>query len=92
MPGIYQVYIYHVYIWYRHVMYEAVIMLIAFLSFLPAGFRGQHFAVPSGGSSPLDIPRPDPNDDEDNLQSSTKDDMCKAARRPTINLLFRRHC
>ena len=62
IPGIY-----HVYIWYRHVMYEAVIMLIAFLSFLPAGFRGQHFAVPSGGSSPLDSPRPDPNDDEDNL-------------------------
>ena len=62
IPGIYQVYF-----WYRHVMYEAVIMLIAFLSFLPAGFRGQHFAVPSGGSSPLDSPRPDPNDDEDNL-------------------------
>ena len=39
IPGIYQVYT-----WYRHVMYEAVIMLIAFLSFLPAGFRGQHFA------------------------------------------------
>ena len=59
--------IYQVYFWYRHVMYEAGIMLIAFLSFLPAGFRGQHFAVPSGGSSPLDSPRPDPNDNEDNL-------------------------
>ena len=87
IPGIYQVYI-----GYRHVIYVTVIMLIAFLSFPPAGFRGQHFAIPSGGSSPLDIPRPDPNDNEDNLQSSTKDDMCKAARRPAINLRFRRHC
>mmetsp|Transcript_55566 Transcript_55566/g.116267 ORF Transcript_55566/g.116267 Transcript_55566/m.116267 type:complete len:101 (-) Transcript_55566:31-333(-) len=29
------------------------------------GFRGQHFAIPAGDSSPLDIPRPDPNDYED---------------------------
>ncbi len=46
-------------------MYVTVIMLVAFLSFLPAGFRGQHFAIPAGDSSPQDIPRPDPNDDED---------------------------
>ena len=62
IPGIYQVYT-----WYIYVMHVTVIMLVAFLSFLPSGFRGQHFAIPAGGSSPLDIPRPDPNDDEDNL-------------------------
>ena len=50
-------------------MYVTVIMLVAFLSLLPAGFRGRHFAIPAacaaGDSSPLDIPSPDPNDDED---------------------------
>jgi hypothetical protein len=45
-------------------MYVTVIMLVAVLSFLPAGFHGQHFAIPAGDSSPLDIPCPDPNDDE----------------------------
>ena len=55
-------------------MHVTMIVLVAFLSFLPAGFRGQHCTIPAGDSRPLDIPRPDPNDDEDNLLSSTKEE------------------
>jgi hypothetical protein len=62
---VYTRYIPCIYLVYIYVIYVTMIMLIAFLSFLPARFRGQHFSIPAGNSSPLDISHPDPKDDED---------------------------
>jgi hypothetical protein len=42
-----------------------MLVTVPFLSFLPAGFHGQHFAIPAGDSSLLDIPCPDPNNNKD---------------------------
>ena len=73
-------------------MHVTVIVLVAFLSFLPARFRGQHCTIPAGDCRPLDIPRPDPNDNEDNLESSTKEeDLICARQRDTINLIADQH-
>ena len=72
-------------------MHVTVIVLVAFLSFLPARFRGQHCTIPAGDCRPLDIPRPDPNDNEDNLLSSTKEeDLICTRQRDTINLIAKK--